>query len=215
MRKKMLLLTMMAFLMCSGAIVHAGGLLAVWNNDFETPATTTVGPAPTYWNVAGCGTVNPAGWPDAGISAPAAASGLQTAYLDAGGWMWQSLKQPGTADAFKIEANQTYTIKVWVGRMIGQDVYVPLLEVFLQDTTTWTQVDNQVQDLSWVGSGAANPMVELTYTLATGPAPTGVGNAALVYIRNNAAGGWTGRVMVDSVSVTCSVPTPGTLIYGK
>jgi hypothetical protein len=189
-------------------------LVDVWNNSFETPATTGLGGPPASWNNAGCGVFNPDGWPDAGITAPAAHDGTQTLYMNAstngtGAYIWQILKQAGTSDAVLMEANQTYTIKLWAGRInTDQGLYAPQLEVFIQDTTTWTQVGNTTQDLSSVVLGA--DMVELTYTIETGATPAGLGNQVLVNIRNIGTGSWQQRVTLDSVSVDV-VPEPATM----
>jgi hypothetical protein len=197
------------------ASTASAALVGVWNNDFEGPVANWA--SPDYWTNVGVGTMNPDSWPATG-DAPAAASGDQAVYMNGGGGnMWQALKQPGTAVGFLLEANQTYTVKLWVGRMNGQDTVAPQLEVFIQTVggvDGWQIADTEIKDLSGLGSGSGSPMVELTYILETGANPLSAGAQALVYIRNvNDMTGYTtdkGRVMIDNVSVSVT-PEPMTM----
>ncbi len=215
MRKKMFLFAMVVMGIAVTTGTASAALVDVWNNSFEQPIANWS--PPSYWNSGGVGTMNPTSWPAAG-DAPAVVDGVQALYMNGGGAnLWQQLKQPAGVDPVPIEANQTVTVKLWAGRMIGQDTVAPQLEVFIQSVggvDGWQILDAETKDLSSLGSGAANPMVELTYVLETGAAPLSEGAPMLVYIRNvNDMTGYgldKGRVMIDNVSVDV-VPEPMTM----
>ena len=191
-------------------------LLDLLNPSFELPDIPGEwsSSAPDFWTATGCGILNSTY--EVG-SRPPAVDGDQVIYMDASedgasSHILQFLKQEGTSDNFLLAANQTYIVKMWVGRTIGQDTEIPQLESFIQvsHNNAWLTVGDIERKILDIGSGPANPMEEITYIIETGANPDYVGGPVRLYIMNIGTDRVGGRVLIDNVSVDV-VPEPMTM----
>ncbi len=146
MRKKMILLTMVIIALIGSA--NAGDPMDLANSSFESPDTTTANPVPDNWVLSnGAALMDPLFYPDEGISAPAAVDGDQSVFLNAStNYLASCLAQPMTqgGSPFLIAADQTYTVKMWVGRIIGQDAVAPQLMVEIAELYTDVMTDAKI-----------------------------------------------------------------------
>jgi hypothetical protein len=128
--KKNLFVAIIVLLMCSGAIVHAD-LAPLVNASFDDQAVSPYLAGVRSWSGVGHTTVNPATW---GISPSSAHNGDNAVTLNSdGGYIYQHLMDTDGSNIL-IEANQTYTVTLWAGRITGQSEFPPLLVVGLQET---------------------------------------------------------------------------------
>jgi hypothetical protein len=212
--KMMMMKMMMVMMLLIAFSANSVQAITVGNHSFELPDIpgTYLSGAPDFWPGAGCGILNST----YGVGArPPAVDGDQVIYMDASedgasSHILQFLKQEGTSDNFLLAVNQTYIVKMWVGRTIGQDAEMPQLESFIQvsHNNAWLTVGDIERKILDIGSGPANPMEEITYIIETGANPDYVGGPVRLYIMNIGTDRVGGRVLIDNVSLSVVITGP-------
>jgi hypothetical protein len=149
---------------------------------------------------------------------PPAQSGDNTAGLngvsgtDGGSWIAQIIKTD-TGNPILVAPNQTYKVKVWVGRRNPvEGTAGGILKVYLQETSTATPTniaeatyDLQPNYPATTGQQAVNSWTQQTLYVSTGATPVGVGSQLRLAFRNvssRTTQHWYQQVVLDNVEIS-------------